>query len=174
MSEKSVQLSVRVSQRDATFLNTLALPDATTPSEKMRVLLREARQMRQGMRDYEAGLELVQSLHAPSEKRRVPLETATALHSELVRQVSSWFVECEAYLLSSLLDGADDKPEASLRDFESGLAERVFLLLDQILRMAITPSYRCYDPGVVSDRIEPILELARLIDNVRTNDEKTV
>jgi len=175
VAEKKTAISVRIADSDATFLNTLNMPEATSQSDKIRVLIKEARQLREGKRNYNTGLDFMQEMHAATQKRRVSLESETGMHSELVRFVSTWSVEMEAYLLSGLTaDGANDDTDAAptaLKAFEVGIAERMMLLIDTVLRMGLTQTYRCYDPKVVSGRIEPILELCRMITAARASVE---
>ena len=48
MSDKSVNLSVRLSQSDARFLKGLSVPNAETVSEKLRLIIDRARRREEG------------------------------------------------------------------------------------------------------------------------------
>lgn len=65
MPEKSVPLSVRISVDDAEFIARLSLEGATTPSEKMRKLLGEARRRREDAADYGRCLGMVRESSIP-------------------------------------------------------------------------------------------------------------
>ena len=59
-----VPLSVRVSQDDAAFLAGLAVTGATSPSDKLRALIRDARLRHEGCSGY-AECFAIQSVNSP-------------------------------------------------------------------------------------------------------------
>ena len=53
---KTVSISARISHEDAEFLSSLTIEGATTPSDKLRALLADARQRHAGLQDYSSNL----------------------------------------------------------------------------------------------------------------------
>ncbi len=163
MSEKSVQISVRISEDDALFLSRLDLDEAATPSEKMRALLRQARLQREGLQDFRSEFEFLSGLHRLARDRRLAGERRLGTRSELLRLVTEWIVETDARLLSALPDTESKIDDAALERIflahESDVADRVFALIDQVFRLGVTPSCAGYDPKVIRIRVESLLDL---------------
>ncbi len=76
--------------------------------------------------------------------------------------VGEWLPEAVAYLMSALIEREQSGPE-DLIQVESGLADRLFTLIESILQLGMTSRTPCYDDAVISKRIEPVLDLAALI-----------
>ena len=162
---KTVPLSVRVSSEDAEFLAGLHIEDATTPSEKLRALLRNERRRREGYRDYRRVLGLTQETLAPVQQRVQTAENREGVHSDLVHVVTDWLPDAIATYLTGLHEAG--APEQALREYEARLADRVFRLAESTLRLGVTKQIRGCDPEVVSSRIEPLLELLEVIRSAR-------
>ncbi len=164
---KTVQLSTRVTDDDAAFLARVDLDGAQTPSDKLRALITEARRLREGLRDYASSLPVIEDLVAPTLRAVRDAENQpTWVHSELMVPVIHWLVETLAYVAShaprETTPTVDD-----LKAIEAGLADRLFSLMQALLRMGVTPAAPCYDPGVIASRLEPILALARVLEATR-------
>jgi hypothetical protein len=157
---KTVPLSVRVSQDDAEFISRLEIAGAATPSDKVRALLADARKRQDGFRDYPGCLAMVQEMLSPTLQRLREAEHREDVHSELVLELAQWTPETLAFLLTSLKEG-DDREH--LEKFEQGVAERLFRLLENVLRMAVTSECHGYDPEVVRRRMPPVTELVDVI-----------
>jgi len=168
---KNVPLSVRVAEEDAEFIARLELAGAATPSDKVRALLVEARRRRERFRDYSGCLSMVEEMLQPTLHAIRETEHAEGVHSELVARVAEWLPDLVAFLLTGPVHPAEGEDRERLRRFEAELADRVFRLVDSVLRMAVTRTCRGYDPSVVADRCDAILELAGLIG--RQPEEKT-
>ena len=54
-----------------------------------------------------------------------------------------------------------------MEEIEAGIATRIFSLGESILRMSITENSSCYNPKVLIERIDPILELTEIIKMYR-------
>ena len=160
---KSVPLSVRVSPDDAEFIAQIDIAGAATPSDKVRALLSEARKRREGFIDYSSCLGMVQEMLAPTLQRLLSAEHRERVHSELVLELTQWMPEALAYLLTGLRDDLEDRSE--LEAFEEGVAERMFRLIENVIRMNVTEECRGYDPRVVARRMGPVLELAKVIQS---------
>ncbi len=163
MPNKTVPLSVRISEADSDFLNGLSIPGATTHSEKLRALIREARRRRSGGRSYAEVLATLQEMEAPAERRLRDAEARTRQHSELLAQAASWMPDTMAFLMGNLPE--DDVEEAAdrLRLLEDGVADRVFVFIERVLRMAVTRTNPCYDKSAITRRMEPVVELCDVI-----------
>lgn len=164
-SVKSVPLSVRVSPDDAAFIEQIDIEGAATPSEKVRALLAEARRRQEGFSDYSSCLGMVQEMLSPMLARLREAEHRERVHSELVIELAQWMPEALAFLLTSLDDDAPDRSE--LEGFEEGVAERLFRLIENVIRMNVTDQCRGYDPDVVAKRVAPVIELVRVIQMKR-------
>lgn len=166
MPDKSVQLSVRISDSDATFLAGLNIPGAVTPSDKLRALIVEARQRHQETNDYGACLSFLQELVGPVDRKVWTEEKSAGVHSALVTHVLRWLPETTAFALAGI-SGAEGTGTAAatetLKSLEAGLADRVFALTEETLRMGVTSRNPCYDPDTINQRIEPVLELSDVL-----------
>lgn len=160
-SPRSVPLSVRVSPDDAAFIERVDLGEAATPSEKVRTLLAEARKRHEGFSDYSSCLGMVQEMLAPTLQRLRAAEHRERVHSELVLELAQWMPEALAFLLTGLSDDALDRSD--LEEFEEGVAERLFRLIENVIRMNVTKECRGYDPSVVAKRMAPVVELVQVI-----------
>lgn len=169
MGTKNVQLSTRVTDDDAEFLAALRIEGAETPSDKIRALILEARRRHEGPRDFRSALLRVSDLLAPVEADVRAAEHLTGTHSELIRLTNDWLAETLAFLVSQGQEQASGakKHAALLEATERGLADRVFRLMEAILRLGVTGEAPCYDKGIVSGRLEPVLGLLEVIRTVR-------
>ncbi len=70
--------------------------------------------------------------------------------------------ELLAFIVSHAAENESLDSEA-LQELESGVANRVFRLFEGVMRLAVTPSCPCYDENVISDRIDPLIDLVRII-----------
>ena len=157
-----IPLSVRISQDDAAFLAGLAVTGATSPSDKLRALIRDARLRHEGCHGYGECFAIQQQSWAPFIQRLREAEMAAGIHSELLIQLTHWLADIKAFLMAS---ETESDSEAALRSMESAAADRVFTLFELILRMAVTKSNPCYDPSAINKRLGPILELSNLIQS---------
>ena len=157
---KSVPLSVRVSPIDADFISNVEIAGAATPSEKVRALLADARKRREGFSDYPSCLGMVQEMLAPTLQQLRAAEHRERVHSELVLELTQWMPEALAFLLTDL---SEDGDREELQAFEEGVAERLFRLIENVIRMNVTRECRGYDPSVVARRMGPVIELVEVI-----------
>ena len=68
--------------------------------------------------------------------------------------------EALAFLLTDLPEEGDRN---ELQAFEDGVAERLFRLIENVIRMNVTRKCRGYDPNVVASRMGPVIELVQVI-----------
>jgi len=163
---KTSQISTRVTQADADFLATLTLEGATTPSDKVRALITEARRRREELGDYKGSLRQVRELIGPATAAILEAENAARTHSALVLPLVDWMAEALAFALSHVPSRASGSAEA-LEELERGLMDRSARFAQALLRLAITQRAETYDPAVVDQRIAPVLALARVVEEAR-------
>jgi len=162
---KNVPLSVRVSESDAAFLAGLDVNGASTPSDKVRALLAEARKRHDGFRDYAGCLAMAHEMMAPTLHLLKDLEKRSRIHSEPVSQLAEWLPETLAFFLTTFPDDGEHNDLEQIEALEQGVTQRIFRLIQATLRLAVTRECEAYDPLVISRRIEPTLEIAELIRN---------
>ena len=159
MAARTIPISVRITPEDAEFIAGLEVQGATTPSEKVRAVLSEARKRDGDFRDYGGCLSMAQEMLAPALRRGLEAERELGAHSELVARVGEWLPELLAFMITSHSTARADESSGA-RTFEAGVADRVFRLLEAVMRMGITDTCQGYDPKVVASRLSPVLELA--------------
>ena len=170
MSPKTTLLSVRLSDEDAAFLAGLERRGATTPSEKLRALLAEARDAAEARGDAACAVQRLHGELAPTTEaiRRFELESGhrSALLAEALQRVPE---------IAGLLV-AGPGAEAGVAEFtalEARVADRAMALLEALLRLAVTRTAPCYAPDVVARRIDPVLELGTVILHHRSSPERS-
>ncbi|MEM7706053.1 MAG: hypothetical protein AAF358_10900 [Pseudomonadota bacterium] len=163
MSEKSVNLSVRLSSDEARFLKHLSLPGADTVSEKLRHIIDRARRREEGTHSYPAALRMVDELLDPVRLGLLDQERREQVHSELLARVYEWLPDMLGYLLAGIDQEPDSEEVIELSQLEAGISERVFRLIEAVLRLALTEPNPCYEPNAVSRRLGPTLALAKLL-----------
>lgn len=163
MPGKSIPLSVRLTPEDSTFLAGLKITGATTPSDKVRALIKEARRRREGVRSYAEALTFFEELLGDTTHRLRELETAQGLHSELLVQLGGWLPDIMAYLIVRTSEIGEADTEGRLKRLEDGLADRVFAMIEQVLRLGLTSRNPCYDSTAITSRLEPIIELSEFL-----------
>ncbi|MEX0741667.1 MAG: hypothetical protein WD079_02645 [Phycisphaeraceae bacterium] len=169
-------MSVRVSAEDAAFIAGLDIPGASTPSDKLRSIIIEARQRREDAQDFGDAVRRAEDLIQRGRSRVRDLEHRHRVHSELVSLTGDWLGEAAALLMTFPPEdrARPAKPAASqeqrkeLVELERRLADKLFALIESVLRLGVTRQCRCYDGNVVADRLGPSLEIARLIEAATT------
>lgn len=169
---KSVPISVRVSPEEAEFIARLQIQGATTPSEKLRAIIGQARKLDEAPADFSIALmDATQSL-SPVFRLLQEAETAQQRYSALVALVRDWLPDLTAYVTTlglqrEHLDAAD-----ALETFERGLADRLIRMVESLFQQAITSQCQCYDPKVLASRQDSIRELARIILSQQDNPQE--
>lgn len=164
MTSKAVPLSVRVSEDDAVFLSQLQVPGATTPSDKLRGLIRDARHRAERRNDYAGWARATEELTGPAKERLHALEHEAGLKSPLMNETLHWLGEAIAFSVATLgKETASNATPTTLVELERGVLDRIFLLLESVLRQGVTRESRCYEPDAISKRIGTVLELCEVI-----------
>jgi len=162
MPNKTVPISVRLTPEDAAFIAQLNVEDANTPSDKLRAIIVDARRRKHGTEDYPGSLKLVTDLLAPTVRIILASERDHHMHSELVSRLGEWLTECMAYLIASNEHHTELNPE-QLKEIERDLTQRVMVLMQSVLQLAVTRSSPMYEPDVAHEGVIPVLELAEVI-----------
>ena len=127
-----------------------------------RAIIVDARKRKLGTEDYPGSLKLSQDFVAPTLRIIRASENSHHLHSELVSRMGEWVPECMAYLVAS--NGPETELDTEqLREIERDLADRVVVLMQSVLQMAITRRGPLYEPEALRARMQPVLELAEVI-----------
>lgn len=162
---KAVTISARIAQEDAEFLAGYKVPGAVTPSDKLRAILAEARAHQQRKKDFRGSIDLFQEMLAPVTAQIREQELQNNIHSELVIRMLEWLPDTMAYVLASETRLNDNSDKQVLGEIETALADRVFRLFESVMQMGVTRRCPCYDSNAVASRMEPILDIARLISH---------
>ena len=170
---KSVPVSVRVSPEDAEFIASLKIEDAVTPSDKIRALIKRARLLESREKSYEGALSTFQAQFRAVLNDLAQREEQEKLHSELVRLFLDWLVEADAYAAAPTLSKDAKTRAAELERFEQGVMERTLRLCETVIRLGITKAAPCYDPDIVSNNIDRVLDLSAVVSASRTRKEKS-
>ncbi len=160
---KNIPLSVRVPLEDAEFLAQLELEGASTPSDKVRALLADARRRHEGFRDYASCLAMANEMIVPTLNLLKNLEKRSAIHSEPVAKLAEWLPETLAFFLTAFPDDGEQNDLEQIEALERGATDRVFRLVQAVLRLGVTRKCQAYDPLVITRRLEPTLELVEVI-----------
>lgn len=167
MPDKTTPLSARISDKDAEFLARLRVPEARTPSDKLRYIIAQARKRQAGMHDYPAALDMMRELFDAVQHRLREQERQQAKHSELLFQSFDWLADLAAFVLSGTDQESASDDEITLEEFEEGVTERLFRMMDQLLRLGVTPHSPCYDPEIINRHLPKVLSLAKIIEQTR-------
>lgn len=158
---RSIPLSVRINDADAAFLARLDVPDAKTPSDKLRAILKAARRREEGARDFAGCAELVQDMLRPAVHRLREAQRKAGIRSEFVLKVYERMPELMAELIAAAPGSKED--DETLARFERAVADQVFSMIEEILDFGLTSRSRSYDPNLIKERLEPIIEILNLI-----------
>ena len=162
MPGRSIPISVRITPEDAEFIAAMDIAGASTPSDKVRAVLGEARRRRLDPRDYAGCLAQLQEMLAPALRGLRQAERDLGAHSELLTLVGEWLPEMMASLIAGAAEIEPGDAIESLREVESDVADRVFRLIESVLRLGVTETCRGYDAAVIDSRLEAALRLAEV------------
>jgi hypothetical protein len=155
-------LSVRLSEEDSLFLAQLELEGAVTSSDKVRGLIRQARQRAQAPENFTGALGVSHDILAQAVRAVRQAEDAADRRSGVVVGLLTAIEEFLALALSTPgeMAGADAH---RMERHEARLADCAARMTEQMLRWAVTPSAPAYDPGIVARRLATLGELMTLV-----------
>jgi len=155
-------LSVRLSEDDSAFLAQLELEGAVTSSDKVRGLIRLARQRGERPANFAGALAASHEALGPALRSVREAEQASDRRSGVVIGLLTAVEEFLAFSLSTPAEMAAADEGAMLRH-EARLVDCAARMTEQMLRWAVTPSAPAYDPGVVARRLAALNDLMTLI-----------
>lgn len=165
MASLSTPLSVRLSDHDTSFLAELEIEGAVTASDKIRGLIRQARQRAEPIDSFPVALAVSHDhLGAAIRSLRV-VEQELDHHSEVAVALMTAVEEFLALALAAPRAGASIE---DLARHEARLVDCAARMAEQLLRWAVTPSAPGYDPTVVWTRMSRLSDLMQLVSAVRT------
>jgi len=146
-------VTLRLDEDDLTYLSQVEISGAGNLSEKIRALISEARAQRDGMRNYAAAHDFSRQLFARVDRQVNSAEVEAAARSELTHRVLAWLPEAVAFALSAnLADEDQSKDVAALSNFEVGVAERAFSMVDSMLQLAQAEFPGCLESKKLAKR----------------------
>lgn len=163
MPSKQVTISARISAEDAEFISRLTIDDAKTPSDKLRAIIAKAKEHNTRQKDYAGSLSDIQELIQPVVREIRKTEVENQIHSELLVRLAEWIPDTVAFLISSILEKNEPKTNEEMIQIEQGVADRLVRLMESVLQLAITGRCACYDPEIMNQNIDSILELCQII-----------
>lgn len=169
LAGKSVTMSVRISQNDALFLAQYKAEGAITPSDKLRSIIRDARENQQRFDDFRGSINLFKKLLEPVDASIREAELEHRVHSELVTRILEWLPDMMASTVILEKQLGQNPDQERLQSLEDGLADRVFRLITSVLQMGVTEKNPCYRKDAINSRVEMVLDLAQLIGNRNKN-----
>lgn len=161
-----MSVSGRISEDLYHWLSTSSFEGATTLSDKLRVGLATLKRQQEGDADYDGALNLQRALSNNLRKQLARLEPEHG-HSEVLATLLE-----HAPALMAAIASAQTKDMAEARRLEGLLVQRSMLLVESLMRQAITRQARAYDPQVVTRHISPVLELTTIIQQQAANTKK--
>ena len=163
MTSKSISMSVRLSPEDASALATLKMADATTPSDKIRALIRLAGSELGSGKSYADQLAFHGDRLGEIYNAILTAEARSGRHSELLAHAIRWLPEMTAFYFANAPVKGEQYDQDQLLQLERGVADRVFTLFEAVLRLAVTGKSPCYDERLIIDHCPTVAALAALI-----------
>jgi len=161
MASLSTPLSVRLSEDDTAFLASLEMDGAVTASEKIRGLIRQARQRAESPDSFPAALAFSHEHLAAAVRAVRVIEEGVDRHSDVTVGLMITAEEILALALAAPRPGGAEIED--LIRHEARLVDCAARMMEQLLRWAVTPTAPAYDAHVVSRRIVVMADLMRLV-----------
>ena len=163
MSANRIPLSVRIDQEEADFIAQLSIEGASTPSEKIRELLKQARMSHETVRDYSFALDEMERLIQPAKHRVLHAAKELGVHSAILTRLFELLPDMMATLATDLPESPDIQ---QLREYEEKNLWRIVRLMDAVLQLAIVGKGAAYDDGVLQ-HLDNTLKLAAIVQQTR-------
>jgi hypothetical protein len=149
----------------------LEINGATTPSDKLRAIIEEARLQREYARDFAGSYRMIQEQLAPVIEKIKKVEFENGIHSALLARTLEWMPEFYAFCLCSLPTEKLESTE-ELRKYEKGAVDRVARLLESLLHLELSRQASSYTPKVFRDHVDSLKELIQIISNTSPKQEE--
>jgi len=163
MPEKTVPLSVRLSSDEAAFLAGYNPPGATTLSEKLRAMIAATRRDLAKPDDFASHLDHFEDRLSVPVRRLRRAEHAVGMHSDLLMHFAHWLPEAIASFTAKVPIDEDSNVKEQLVRLEMEIADQVFTLFEQVLRLNVTGDSPCYDRKIINKRATSVVKLSELI-----------
>jgi hypothetical protein len=148
------------------WLSVTPLDGATTMSDKLRVAISALKRLHEGDTDYEGALAMQRDLQGNTRRQLMKLEAQLG-HSEVLATLLEHSPAVNATLTSAQLATLSDAQRT-----EEQAIRRCLQMTESLLRQALTKKARAYNPQVVLDNVDGILELALLIQKTTNSETK--
>lgn len=162
MASLTTPLSVRLTDTDTTFLTRLEVEGAITASDKIRGLIRMARQRAETPESFPAALAISHDQLASAVRGVRVLEQEVGEHSDVAASLLTAAEEFLAIALTAPRPGGQVSRDDLVRH-EARLVDCAARLTEQLLRWAVTPTAPAYDATVVSRRVAQLSDIMTLI-----------
>ncbi|GAA6942789.1 hypothetical protein AOH328_13070 [Helicobacter pylori] len=163
-----IPISVRISQEDADFIANLQVEGANTPSEKIRELLKQARQSYTQPQDYGTALAQAEQFLQNAKRDVLHAEKELGVHSHILARLFELLPDLTATLVADVPTESEEGELEALKKYEREVMWRIVRLTDSILQLAVTGKGAAFDDSVLA-QLENTLNLAHII---RQRDEK--
>lgn len=160
MAALTTPLSVRLSEGDTAFLSALEIDGAVTASDKIRALIREARNRSEPVETHEAALSISHRQFAPAVRAVRLAEQDLDCHSDVV---SGLMTAAEAFVALALIAPRPGASADDLARYECQMVDYAARMTEHLLRWALTPTAPAYDPVVVSRRLSRLADILQLV-----------
>lgn len=155
-------LSARIPSDLYLWLAQLQVENATTNSDKLRVLLGQLKRQHDGAFDYVAAHAWARDLTGRLREALVRTEGRSGQHSEVLNVLLDHVTTSLAMVVSH---APNDPSEAA--KLEDALVRRAFALCEALLRQATTAQAAAYDPAVIRRHMPATIELAGTIHSLK-------
>lgn len=162
MASLNTPLSVRLSDEDTSFLANLEVDGAVTASDKIRGLIRQARQRAEPVDSFPAALVISHEQLAAAVRAVRIIEQDLDCHSDVAVGLMTVAEEFLALALTAPRPGSAGAADDLVRH-EARLVDCGARMTEQLLRWAVTPTAPAYDPAVISRRLADLADLMRLV-----------
>lgn len=162
MALLATPLSVRLADEDVTFLARLEIEGAVTASDKIRALIRQARERAEQPGSFPQALRASHDQLAPALRDLRLLEEQSGVHSEVLVGLLTAAEEYLALALAAPRQG-DPEPAEALRAHEAKVVDCAVRMAGSLMRWGMTPSAPAYDRTVVRRHLSTLAELMKMI-----------
>ncbi len=162
MASLNTPLSVRLSDEDTSFLAKLEVDGALTASDKIRGLIRQARQRAEPVENFSAALVISHEQLAAAVRAVRIIEQDLDRHSDVTVGLMTAAEELLALALAAPRPGSASGADDLVRH-EARLVDCAARMTDQLLRWAVTPTAPAYEPAVISRRLAELSDLMKLV-----------
>ena len=129
-----IPISVRISQEDADFIANLQVEGANTPSEKIRALLKQARQSYTQPQDYGTALAQAEQFLQNAKRDVLHAEKELGVHSHILARLFELLPDLTATLVA---DVPTESELEALKKYEREVMWRIVRLTDSILQLEV-------------------------------------